>query len=146
MGTAAHRNQLAGVNPIPIVIDDGSGALGDSSAVTLLASAARTTTQTSADIFTRAFKYLRVVMDTTVIGTGSVTLTINTKDPASGKYILLLSGVAVATVRTDTYNVGPTLVAAANVTATAQLGNIIQIVATANNANSQTYSVGYVLS
>lgn len=112
---------------------------------TLLASASRTTTQTSADIPVYNLKYLSVVLDMTTVGTGSVTLTINRKDVASGKYVLLLSGAAVTTNVTNTYNVGPTLVAAANAVATASLGTIIQIVVTANNANAATYSVGYAL-
>jgi hypothetical protein len=146
MGTAAQRTAPAGSNPQPVIPWTAAGAPAESLAVTHLASAARTTTQTSADINTGPFKYLKLILDTTVAATGSVTVTINAKDPASGKYVLLLAGAAVTTVTTNTYNVGPTLVAAANVTATAQLGNIIQIVVTANNANSQTYSVGYILS
>jgi len=112
---------------------------------TLLASAARTTTQTSADISVYNLKYLSVVLDMTVVGTGSVTVTINRKDVASGKYVLLLSGAAVTTNVTNTYDVGPTLVAAVNAVATKSLGTIIQIVVTANNANAATYSVGYAL-
>ncbi len=112
----------------------------------LFASAARTTTQTSRDIVNPGFSWIDVTMDTTVFGTGSVTLTINYKDVASGKYILLLSGAAVVSTVTNTYTVGPTSAVSANVSAARHLPDVLQIVCTANNANTQTYSVGYVLS
>lgn len=112
----------------------------------LFASAARTTTQTSRDIANPGYHWIDVVMDTTVFGTGSVTLTINFKDPASGKYVLLLSGAAVVSVVTNTYTVGPTAASSANVSIPRNLPDVLQIVCTANNANSQTYSVGYILS
>ncbi len=113
---------------------------------TLFASAARTTTQTSKDIINPGFHWIDVTMDTTVFGSGSVTVTINYLDAASGKYILLLSGAAVVSTVTNTYTVGPTAAASANVSIARNLPDVLQIVCTANNANTQTYSVGYVLS
>ena len=113
--------------------------------VTLLASAARTTTQTSADITNYNGRGIKVWLDMTVVGTGSVTLTINGKDPASGKYILLLSGVAVVTNITSVYTIYPGAPATNNVSANDILPRTFQIVVTANNANSATYSVGYSL-
>lgn len=112
---------------------------------TLLTSSARTTTQTSADIVTYGLKAIHVILDVTTPGTGSITVTINGKDPASGKYYLLLSGAAVTTAVTNVYKVGPALTAAANAAANDYLPRTIQIVVTANNANSMTYSVGYTL-
>jgi hypothetical protein len=114
-------------------------------AVTLLASAARTTTQTSADLVNSNAKFLHVILDMTTVGTGSVTVTINGKDPASGKYYLLLAGAAVVTNVTNIYKVGPGLTAAANAAANDFIPAVFQIVVTANNANSATYSVGYNL-
>jgi hypothetical protein len=113
--------------------------------VTLLASAGRTTTQTSADIVTYNLGAIKVILDMTTVGTGSVTLTINEKDPASGKYILLLSGAAVVTNVTNEYTVDPVVPAVANVTAQKRVPRTIQIVVTANNANSAVYSCGYLL-
>jgi hypothetical protein len=111
-----------------------------------LPSAARTTTQTSADLATAGFKNLTVTLDMTVVGTGSVTLTINGKDQASGKYRLILAGAAVVTNVTNVYKVTQNIVAAAaNVSAIDVLPEFIQLVATANNANPATYSVGYDL-
>lgn len=113
---------------------------------TLLASAARTTTQTSADIVNYNARGIAVVLDMTAVGSGpSVTLTINGKDPASGKYYTLLAGAAVTTVTTNTYTVYPGMTVAANVSASAPLPRVFQIVVTANNANAGTYSVGYNL-
>ncbi len=112
---------------------------------TVLASAARTTTQTSADIVTYNCHSLMAVLDMTTVGTGSVTLTINYKDPASGKYILLLSGAAVVTNSTNLYRINPNIAAVANSVAQSDLGRIIQLVVTANNANSATYSLGLTL-
>lgn len=112
-----------------------------------LPSSSRTTTQTSPDISTAGFKNLTVTLDMTVVGTGSVTLTINGKDQASGKYRLLLAGAAVVTNVTNVYKVTQNIVAAvANVSAIDVLPELIQLVATANNANAATYSVGYDLS
>lgn len=112
-------------------------------ATTLLASASRTTTQVSADIPTYNFKALTVILDMTVVAASpSVTVTINGKDPASGKYYLLLSGAAVLTAVTNVYSVGPGIAASANVSVSSFLPAIIQIVVTANNANAGTYSVG----
>ncbi len=54
---------------------------------TLFPSAARTATVTSRDIRNPGFHWLDVVLDMTTVGTGSVTVTINFKDAASGKYV-----------------------------------------------------------
>lgn len=114
--------------------------------VTLLASAARTTTQTSADITTFNLAGITVVLDMTVVAASpSVTLTINGKDPASGKYYNLLTGAAVVAITTNVYRIMPALTAVANKDVNAYLPRTIQIVVTANNANSGTYSVGYTL-
>lgn len=112
---------------------------------TVLASASRTTTQTSADQINPAGRFLHVILDMTTVGTGSVTVTINGKDPTSGKYYLLLAGAAVTTNSTNVYKVGPGLPATANVSANDIVPRIFQIVVTANNANAAVYSVGFNL-
>ena len=114
--------------------------------VTLLASASRTTTQTSADLFNyNGFGALIVTLDMTTVGTGSVTVTINGKDTASGKYRLLLAGAAITTNVTNTYKIGPHIIAVANSIGQDYLPRIFQIVVTANNSNAATYSLGYNL-
>lgn len=114
---------------------------------TWLPSVSRTTTQTSPDIDTRGHRHLIVTLDVTAVGAGpSVTLTINGKDAASGKYRLILAGAAVTTAVTNTYKVTQGVVAAAaNVSAVDVLPQFIQFVLTANNANAGTYSCGYDL-
>jgi hypothetical protein len=111
----------------------------------LLASASRTTTQTSADLDTMGAKALVVTLDVTLAGTGSITLSILRKDWASGKYTTILAGLAVTANGTTVYKVSPLVAAVANLVANDLLPQTIQIVVTANNANPVTYSVGYDL-
>lgn len=118
----------------------------NNTAATLLASAARTTTQTSADIVNYNARGIQVILDmTNVAASPSVTVSINGKDPVSGKYYLLLQGAAVTTAVTNVYTVYPGVTATANVSASQVLPRTFQIVVTANNSNSGTYSVGYNL-
>lgn len=112
---------------------------------TFLASAARTTTQTGADTLNRGHKGIKVVLDMTVVGTGSVTVTIQGKDETSGKYYTILAGAAVTTNSTNVYTVYPALPATANVSANDVLPSTWRLLVTANNSNTATYSVGYVL-
>jgi hypothetical protein len=129
----------------PVLVDyskKGDTTLATQSA-TLLASASRTTTQTSSDLSTKGWRGLHVILDVTdVAASPSVTVTINGKDPASGKYYLLLSGAAVVTAVTNVYKVAPGITATANVSASDVLPATIQVVVTANNANAGTYSLG----
>lgn len=115
------------------------------SEVTHLASASRTTTQTGADVANVGYKGIKVVLDMTVVGTGSVTLAIQMKDAVSGKYVTILTGAAVITNVTNVYTVYPGITAAANVSASDILPKTFRILVTANNANAATYSVGYTL-
>lgn len=110
--------------------------------VALLASAARTTTQTGADVTNYNGRGVKVILDTTTASTGSVTLSIQGKD-ANGVYFTMLTGAAVTTVSTNVYTLYPGLVAVANQVVADILPRTFRIVVTANNANSQTYSVGY---
>ena len=114
--------------------------------VIFLPSASRTTTQTSGDLQNLGGRTaLNVVLDMTVVGTGSVTVTINGKDSASGKYYLVLAGAAVVANSTNRYRVSPTVPSSANVIAQDELPPTFQIVVTANNANAAVYTVGYTL-
>lgn len=111
-----------------------------------LAGAPRTTTQTvTFTVYNEQF--LAVVLDMTDVTAGpSVTVTIDAQDAVSGKWINVLTGLAITTVSTNTYKVGVGLTAAANATANDFLRRNMRIVITANNANSGTYSMGYQLS
>lgn len=110
--------------------------------ITVLTSGARTTTQTSSDLTNYNSKGLKVVLDMTNVGTGNVTLTINGKDSISGKYYPILTGAAVSTNSTNVYTVYPGVTVAANAAVSDVIPRTYQVVVTANNANSATYSVG----
>jgi hypothetical protein len=110
----------------------------------LLASAARTTTQTSADIINYNGRGLQVVLDMTVVGTGSVTVSIQGKD-ANGIYYTLLTGAPVITNSTNVYHLGPEITAVANQAVNLYVPRTFRIVVTANNGNTATYSVAYNL-
>lgn len=112
---------------------------------TVLPSGSRTTTQTSADIINPNHNSLSVILDVTVPGTGSVTVSIDGKDPASGKYYNILTGAAVTTATTVRYRVSPSIASVANSIAQDILPRTFRVVVTHNNANAITYSVGYSL-
>lgn len=111
---------------------------------TLLASAARTTTQTSADITTYNLGALTVYLNVTA-NAGSITLAINEKDPVSGVYSSMLTGLAVLGTGMNIYRIDPRTPDVANRVAQIAMPRVFQIVITANNAGSVTYSVGFTL-
>lgn len=113
--------------------------------ITLLASAAHTTTQTASDQTNYNGRGVTVVLDVTNAGTGSITLEIDGKDPVSGKYFALLTGAAVTSNSTNVYTVYPGATVTANVSASTFLPRTWRVVVTANNANSITYSVGAIV-
>ena len=110
----------------------------------LVTATGATTTQTGADQTNINGRGLIVVLDMTVNagGSGSVTLTIQGKDAASGKYYTLLAGAAVVSVVTNVYTVYPGAPVTTNVSANAPLPRTWRVLATANNANATTYTVG----
>jgi hypothetical protein len=113
--------------------------------ITVLASAARTTTQTQADQTNYNHRGIIVVLDVTNAGTGSVTLEIDGKDPVSGKYFALLTGAAVVSNSTNVYTVYPGNTVTSNVSASTVLPRTWRVKVTAGNSNSATYSVGAML-
>lgn len=114
------------------------------SSKTIYASAARTATPTAVQFAVpRGARGIRVVLDATAVtATPSVVVTIDTLDSVSGKWINLLTGAAVATVSTNAYTVALGVTAAANVAASAPLGDQVRITCTHGDADSITYSVG----
>lgn len=118
------------------------GIAANSDAAALITAAAATTTQTGADQINYNNRGVKVVLDMTNVGTGSVTLTIQGKDAASGKYYTLLAGAAVTTISTNVYEVYPGITATVNASASASLPRIWRVLVTVNNANPTTYTVG----
>ena len=111
----------------------------------LLPSAARTATPNTQQIIPSGtlYKGMTVVVDmTAVTATGTVTITIDAIDPASGKNINLLTSAALSTVATTVLKIHPDLPAAANVSAQAMLPSRVQVTATHGNGVSMTYSIG----
>lgn len=105
--------------------------------------AGSTATITGPDVVnSHGHRGLVAVVVTTVIGTGSITLTIQGKDSASATYYTLLAGVAIVTNTTNRYTVYPGLTAAANVTVSDVLPEIFRPVVTANNANRRRTRAG----
>lgn len=135
--TALTLGAATKANSLPVTM--ASDQLSD---ITLIASAAFTTTQTTADQTNTMARGVRVVLDVTVVGTGSVTLEIDVKDGASGKYVAQLTGAAVITNSTNTYVVYPGLTPSANAIVSDVLPHTWRVKVTANNANSVSYSVG----
>lgn len=108
----------------------------------LITAAGATTTQTSAAQINPNARGIKVVLNMTSAGTGSVTLAIQYQDTASGVWITLLTGAAVTTTSTNVYDVYPGRTAVANVTANDVLPRNWRVQVTANNANPTTYTVG----
>lgn len=117
---------------------------------TLLASGARTTTQTLdpltvANSFYTGFmgkpEFLEVTLDMTTVGTGSVTLSIEEWVESAGAFKLRLASAAIVTNILTRLIIGPSVPTAANASATGLVPNRWRVICTANNANSATYSV-----
>lgn len=142
-GGAATVSATGLPSTLAVSLTDGEGnILGDTGDVTLLTAVGTTVTQTSADQVNPDNGGMIVALDMTAVGTGSVTLTIQGKDIASGKYYTLLTGAPVTTNGTNVYMVYRGAPATANVSANAAIPRTWRVVATANNANAVTYTVG----
>ena len=108
---------------------------------TLLASAARTTTQTVE--ITNKHSGAHIIIDATVDpATASVTPTIDGFDPASGKWYNILTGAAVTAVGTTVLTIHPWITASANVKANDFLPEVFRVVMTVADTDSLTYSIG----
>lgn len=106
-------------------------------------SAARTASPTPVELPTESARGAAVVVDVTAINlTPSVTFHIETQDPASGKWIALLSSAAIAAVGTTRLVVYPGIAPAANAKADDVLGARVRIRPVHADADSITYSVG----
>ena len=113
---------------------------------TALSSAARTATISSSDITNLSGRGIHVVLDVTVDpAAASVVLTIEGKDPASGKYYTILTSAAVNSVSTNIYRVHPNLTPVTNLIVNDIIPKTFRITVTHADADSFTYSVGYSL-
>lgn len=111
----------------------------------ILASGARTTTQTSADQTNPNHRGIKIVLDVTA-GTGlSLVLTLDGKDLNSSKYYNILTSAAITGVSTTVFTVFPGATAAANLTVNDIIARLFRTVVTPGNATSATYSLSYSL-
>lgn len=114
--------------------------------LTVLASAARTTTTNSSDLSNFNCRGAHIVIDATALAaTPSVVFTVQGKDAVSGKYFTVLTSAAIVATGTTTLTVYPGITAAANVAVAMVLPRTWRVVATAGDADSLTYSVGAML-
>lgn len=114
-------------------------------ASSILTSAARTTTQTGADITNYNFRGLILFVNVTVNGAGgSITPSIDIKDSVSAAYQKIwTAAAAITTTGLFTYVLGLDAAAPAGYTESVlrYIGRTFRTVITANNANAVTYSV-----
>lgn len=88
---------------------------------------------------------VKVGVNTSVIGTGSITVSIQGKDPGSGTYYTILASAAIITNVFTVYTVYPGVAAVTNVSASDVLPRVWRVSVTANNANAASYSIGATL-
>ena len=108
----------------------------------LLIGVGATASVNSADQVNAYGRGVKVFVNTTAIGTGSITVTIQAKDPASGAYTTLLASAAIVTNTTAVLTVYPGITATGNVSASDVLPRQWRIAVTANNANPANYTIG----
>jgi hypothetical protein len=106
-------------------------------------SAARTATE-SKTISTPCIGGVFIIDVTAVTATPSVTFTIAGFDPASDKTWTILASAAITGTGTTVLRIHPSLTAAANTIAKDMLPQAIKVTATHSDADSITYSVGFV--
>lgn len=109
--------------------------------ITLISATNATTTQVSSMQINYNHRSVIVVFQTTAIGTGNLTLSIQGIEPVSNYTWTILSGTAVSTNTTTLYKITPNLSAVANSIAQDLLPRSWQVTVTANNANAATYAV-----
>jgi hypothetical protein len=102
-------------------------------------------TYTSPDLQNLGGKDISVYLNTTNIGTATLTVAINGKDPASGTYFNLLTSTAVSTNTFTRLKIGPAIAASANAIAQDVLTPTFQIVATLGGTGNAVASLGYTL-
>lgn len=131
-------------------VDLGSAAAGSNAETTLLASAARTTTQVGANQTCLGGKGVRLVLNvTSASGSGGLVVRVNGVDPTSGvTYQLNASPTAVTAIGTTVYDLYPGIGAAAGgITQTTSqvLPRTFRVDVTVGDATSYTYSLSQVI-
>lgn len=113
---------------------------------TALASAARTSTTNASDIVNYNGRGVAIWFDITAVpGAQTVTLTVEVKDPVSGKYSQVFAGAAESGIATRFYEVYPGITETSNVDVSVALPRTFRVVVTHSGGGSFTYSVGYCI-
>ena len=115
---------------------------------TVFASAARTATPTAVEFTNYGARGVRFAIDVTAItATPSVTFNIFVKDELSGNYpaTAILTSAAITATGQTVLRIYPGITAAANVAVSDIIGKTIKVTATHGDADSITYSMGYLL-
>lgn len=106
--------------------------------------AARTATH-NVPVHDNSGKYADIIIDITAYTAGSLTVTLQGYDSASGKYYTILASTALAAAATTILRVGPALTAAGNTVANFALPKDLRVLCTHGDTTSITYSVGMSL-
>lgn len=108
----------------------------------LLGSYARTSTTASRDIINNNCRGCQIILDvTSVTATPSITVTIQGKDPVSGKYYTILTSSPVTATGTVVYRVYPGITAVANLSASDVIPSLWRVSVAHGDSDSITYSV-----
>lgn len=109
--------------------------------VVLYASAARTATPTAAEFDASGYHGLHLVIDVTAVtATPSVVPTVDFYDDLSGKWVNLLTGIAITATGTTRLTVYPGVAAVVNVSASDCVHGRLRLVLTHGDADSVTYT------
>ena len=114
---------------------------GNMDTITFLNVSQVTTTQSSGVQTNYNGRGCIVILTTSNIGTGSVTLSIQGVEPVSNYVWTILQGTAVTTNTTVVYQIYPGIPVVSNAAASAILPRSWKVVVTANNANPADYAV-----
>lgn len=109
---------------------------------TLLASAARTVATNGTDQNNRNGKGCHLHINISAWTAGSITVTVQGKDPVSGTYYTILTSAALAAVGFTTLRVYPGLTPVANLTENDILPRTWRVSVAVSSADSITYSIG----
>jgi hypothetical protein len=113
------------------------------SQLTILVSAVRAATVTSADYTIGHAGYGRFTFDVTAVpGVDTVTFKVQGKDSVSAKYVDILATAAISATGTVQLEIGPTILAAANSKAQTYLPETFRVVVTHSAGTNFTYSLG----
>lgn len=107
------------LNQFVCVVDEFGDTIANAETGALITHTAASAGTNGTDQTNYGARGLKVIVDITAITgtTPTLTVTIQGKDPTSGKYYTLLASAALSTVSTTVLTVYPALTAAANVTA-----------------------------